>query len=110
MPHFRFRAVEPQTVQNLSKPLTDSLQSLMNSPREDFTFEYIYTTFYAEGEVSAAYPFVEILWFDRGQEVQDKVAAIVTEQVKGIVGQDSDVAVIFTALSPVGYYDNAQHY
>lgn len=110
MPHFRFRAVEPQAVQALSKPLTDELQPLMDCPREDFTFEYIYTTFFNEGEVSAAHPFVEVLWFDRGQEVQDKVAAIVTEQVKGIVGQDSNVAVIFTALNPAGYYDNAQHY
>jgi len=110
MPHFRFRAVEPQTVQNLSKPLTDSLQSLMNSPREDFTFEYIYTTFYAEGEVAAAYPFVEVLWFDRGQETQDQVAAIITRQVREVLGEDVNVAVIFTALKPNEYYDNGEHY
>ncbi|MFA0413697.1 DUF1904 domain-containing protein [Vibrio renipiscarius] len=110
MPHFRFRAVEPQLVQTLSKSLIDELQSHMNSPREDFTFEYIYTTFYHEGEVSAAYPFVEVLWFDRGQETQDTVAKIITDQVRGIIGEDINVAVIFTALNASGYYDNAQHY
>lgn len=110
MPHFRFRAVEPQTVQALSKPLTDELQSLMDCPREDFTFEYIYTTFFHEGEVSTAYPFVEVLWFDRGQNVQDKVAKIVTQQVRGIWGEDIDVAVIFTSLSPKAYYDNGEYY
>ncbi|KII79848.1 DUF1904 domain-containing protein [Vibrio renipiscarius] len=110
MPHFRFRAVEPQLVQTLSKSLIDELQSHMNSPREDFTFEYIYTTFYHEGEVSAAYPFVEVLWFDRGQETQDSVAKIITDQVRGIIGEDINVAVIFTALNASGYYDNAQHY
>ncbi len=62
MPHLRFRAVEPQAVQALSKPLTDELQPLMDCPREDFTFEYIYSTFFSEGEVSAAYPFVEVLY------------------------------------------------
>ncbi|EGU49329.1 hypothetical protein VII00023_09840 [Vibrio ichthyoenteri ATCC 700023] len=110
MPHLRFRAVEPQTVQTLSKSLIDELQPHMNCPREDFTFEYIYTTFYHEGEVSPAYPFVEVLWFDRGQETQDAVAKIVTDQVRGIAGEDINVAVIFTALNASGYYDNGQHY
>ncbi len=110
MPHLRFRAVEPQTVQVLSAPLTDALQPLMKSPREDFTFEYIYTTFYQEGEVTQAYPFVEVLWFDRGQEIKDQCAEIITQQVRGIVGEDVDVAVIFIALNPADYYDNAKHY
>ncbi len=110
MPHIRFRAVEPQAVQSLSKSLTDDLQPLMDCPREDFTFEYIYTTFFTEGEVSAAYPFVEVFWFDRGQKVQDQVAKAITKQVRTIVGEDIDVAVIFTALSPKAYYDNGEHY
>ncbi|MCZ4295443.1 DUF1904 domain-containing protein [Vibrio sinaloensis] len=110
MPHLRFRAVEPQTVQTLSKSLIDALQPLMDSPREDFTFEYIYTTFYHEGEVSTAYPFVEVLWFERGQETQDAVAKIITAQVRGIIGEDVNVAVIFSALNPQGYYDNGEHY
>lgn len=110
MPHLRFRAVEPQTVQTLSKSLIDSLQPLMDCPREDFTFEYIYTTFYHEGEVSSAYPFVEVLWFDRGQETQNAVATTITAQVRGIIGEDVDVAVIFSALNAKGYYDNGEHY
>ncbi|EGA68155.1 hypothetical protein VISI1226_15481 [Vibrio sinaloensis DSM 21326] len=110
MPHLRFRAVEPQTVQTLSKSLIDELQPHMDCPREDFTFEYIYTTFYHEGEVSQAYPFVEVLWFDRGQETQDAVAGIITRQVRGMIGEDVDVAVIFNALEAKGYYDNGEHY
>lgn len=110
MPHLRFRAVEPQTVQTLSQSLTDQLQPHMDCPREDFTFEYIYSTFFQEGEVSAAYPFVEVLWFDRGQETQDAVASIITSQVRGIIGEDVNVAVIFTALNAQGYYDNGEHY
>ncbi|NRF31676.1 DUF1904 domain-containing protein [Vibrio coralliilyticus] len=110
MPHLRFRAVEPQTVQTLSKSLIDELQPHMDCPREDFTFEYIYTTFYHEGEVSQAYPFVEVLWFYRGQQTQDAVAAIITQQVRGMIGEDVDVAVIFTALDAKVYYDNGEHY
>lgn len=110
MPHLRFRAIEPQVVQSLSHSLIDDLQPLMNCPREDFTFEYISSTFYFAGDVSAAYPFVEVLWFDRGQETQDNVAQVITQQVQKSVGDDVNVAVIFTALKPSEYYDNAQHY
>ncbi|WP_423825384.1 DUF1904 family protein, partial [Salmonella enterica] len=55
-------------------------------------------------------PFVEVLWFDRGQETQDKVAKVITQQVRGVVGEDIDVAVIFSALLPNAYYDNGEHY
>lgn len=110
MPHFRFRAVETQTVKSLSKTLIDDLEELMKSPRADFTFEFVHTDFYHEGAVNSAYPFVEILWFDRGQETKDQVAAIVTKQVRSSVGSDVDVAVIFTELKPKNYYDNAEHY
>ncbi len=110
MPHLRFRAVEPQMVQLLSKSLIDELEPHMQCPREDFTFEYIYTTFYHEGKVTQAYPFVEILWFDRGQETKNAVAEIVTRQVRDVFGSDLDVAVIFTSLNGSDYYDNGQHY
>lgn len=110
MPHFRFRAVEPSVVQTLSKTLIDDLDSIMQSPRADFTFESVHTTFFHEGCASDAYPLVELLWFDRGQEIQDKVAMIVTNRLKELVGASINVAVIFTALKPSQYYDNAVHY
>jgi hypothetical protein len=110
MPHFRFRAVEPEVVQSLSKTLIDDLEGVMGSPRKDFTFEYIYATFFHEGEVSHAYPFVEVLWFDRGQKTQDHVARVITQRVGELLPSEVDVAVIFTALNPNLYYDNAQHY
>ncbi len=110
MPHLRFRAVEKQTVQTLSETLVETLQPLMECPREDFTFEYIESTFFGEGKPSLAYPFVEVLWFDRGQKTQDAAAKIITQHVRGLVGSDIDVAVIFSALNTNAYYDNGDHY
>ncbi len=110
MPHLRFRAVEPTLVQQLSRSLIDELAPHMQSPRADFTFEYLYTTFYHEGEVSQAYPFVEVLWFDRGQTIKDAVAEIITRQVRAACGSDVNVAVIFSEIARGDYYDNGQHY
>ncbi|MCQ1059433.1 DUF1904 domain-containing protein [Photobacterium sp. ZSDE20] len=111
MPHLRFRAVEFDHVKALSTKLVDYLEPLMACPREDFTLEHVSTTFIFDGEVSDAYPFVEVLWFDRGQEVQDQVAQLITEAVRAEFEEpEQDVAVIFTALTASAYYDNGSHY
>ncbi len=110
MPHFRFRALDEQVVQTLSDSLLEPLLPLMKSPAEDFTFESISSQFYHSGLTSAAYPFVEVLWFERGQQVQDEVAEVITQQIRQHLGHEQDVAVIFTALNPSQYYDNGQHY
>lgn len=111
MPHLRFRAIAFDTVKQLSTKLVDDLQPLMACPREDFTVEHIPASFIFDGEVSDAYPFVEVFWFDRGQQTQDLVADTITAVVRAAVEDpQQDVAVIFTALTPAAYYDNGQHY
>ncbi|WP_413113896.1 DUF1904 domain-containing protein [Thaumasiovibrio sp. DFM-14] len=109
MPHLRIRAIKADTVQVLSTELVNQLQPLMDCPREDFTIECISTQFFFDGQSSQAYPFVEVYWFDRGQAVQDKVAAVITDLIKQVQPCD-DLAVVFTALSPTAYYDNGAHY
>ncbi|BDM63555.1 hypothetical protein NFHSH190041_10070 [Shewanella sp. NFH-SH190041] len=111
MPHFRFRAIDAQQVKQVSTPLVDALAELMNSPRAHFTIEHIPAQFFAEGEDFAAYPFVEVLYFDRGQDVQDEIARRVTQLVRDVMEKpEQDVAVIFTKLTPSDYYDNGRHY
>lgn len=111
MPHLRFRAIDFDTVKALSTELVDELQLLMDCPREDFTLEHIPASFIFDGDVSEAYPFVEVFWFHRGQETQDSVAKAITAAVrKAMDAPEQDVAVIFTALTPAAYYDNGEHY
>ena len=111
MPHFRFRAMDPEQVRILSKPLVDSLQELLACPREDFTIEYIPAFFFAQGEPTSAWPFVEVLYFDRGETLQERVAVVVTSLVREVTGNvEQDVAVVFTHLDPENYYDNGIHY
>lgn len=110
MPHFRFRAVAPEIVSSLSKTLINELETVMKSPRIDFTFESIKTDFFHEGIADVGYPFVEILWFDRGQETKNLVAKTVTQHLSGLLPVKQNIAVIFTALEPANYYDNGEHY
>ena len=110
MPHLRFRGIEREALMQLSGPLVEQLSSLTGAPVAHFTIERVQTEFIISGEAVAGYPFVELMWFDRGQAVQDQAASLITEQVKAQVGATVDVAVIVLPLTRSAYYDNGQHY
>ena len=110
MPHLRFRGIERDPVARLSGSLIQKLSALTGAPAAHFTIERVPTEFIIAGETVAGYPFVELMWFDRGQEVQDAAARLITQAVKAELGADQDVAVVVLPLTRSAYYDNGQHY
>jgi len=108
MPQLKIRGVEVEKICSFSKNLIDELETIINCPRSYFTIEHISSTFIADGRVSKAYPFVEVSWFDRGQEVQDKTALAITKAVRNAGYENVDV--IFTALQEKHYYENGSHF
>ncbi|WP_407313931.1 DUF1904 domain-containing protein [Desulfosporosinus sp. SB140] len=108
MPQIKIRGIETTAVCKLSKQLIDELEALTQSPRDYFTLEVIHSTFVMDGEIAQGYPFVEIAWFDRGQEIQDQVALAVS-QVLNRAGYPN-VDIMFTVLERTHYYENGEHY
>lgn len=109
MPHLRFRKMDPTVVQTLSKTLLVSLSNLIECPAEWITFEQIHSTSYYHGEVCQGEPYIEVFWFERALEIQDKVAKKITEEVKKIV-DSTEVTVVFAPLSKRHYYENGEHF
>ncbi|WP_413557794.1 DUF1904 domain-containing protein [Bdellovibrio sp. HCB209] len=109
MPHLRFRGLKEDNVAELSNALTKELATTMETTEDNFSFELIGTTFFSKGQRGGAYPFVEVLWFQRSQEIQDAAARIITQKVKQLCPQD-DVAVIFVPLAKNSYYENGTHF
>jgi hypothetical protein len=110
MPHLRFRGIDKAPLLRLSSQLVDQLSALTGAPKAHFTLERVETTFIIAGETVPGYPFVELLWFDRGQTVQDQAAQIITTLIKAELGAQQDVAVVVLPLTHTAYYDNGQHY
>ena len=108
MPQLKIRGVEVEKICSFSKNLIDELEAIINCPRSYFTIEHISSTFIADGSVSKAYPFVEVLWFARGQDVQDKTAVAVAKAFQNAGYENVDV--IFTALQEKDYYENGIHF
>ncbi len=106
MPRFAFHAIPLALVKAASLPLADDLQALLGGPREELVF-HVPTDHYVLDESLVAGPaFVEVAWFDRGLEVQDQVARMLTDHLHR-VGVPS-VDVCFLPLARRGYYEDGR--
>ncbi|MCT4619565.1 MAG: DUF1904 domain-containing protein [Marinisporobacter sp.] len=109
MPHIRVRGMEVEKLKQISKEVIDDLENIIGCPRDYFTLEYIPSIFIMDGQEEKGYPFVDVLWFDRGQEVQDQVAKAITNRVNARKDYE-DVCVIFKSLEKELYYENGEHF
>lgn len=109
MPHLRFRGITEDHSAVLSNKLSEGLSDRIGAPVDHFTYEFVATRFFFAGEEAGAYPFIEVYWFDRGQEVKDQVAQFISDTVRQI-GYKGDIAVVFSAIKPNNYYENGQHF
>jgi len=108
MPRLKITGLELEKVKEISKGMVDDLQQIIDCPRDYFVLELTNSNFVMDGEVVQTYPFVEVAWFDRGQEIQDKAAKAITKHIHGAGCPNVDV--IFTVLEENKYYENGEHF
>lgn len=108
MPHIRIRGAEKEDVKGISKELIDNLETIIGCPRDYFVLEVVNSTFIWDGNEAKGYPFVEVAWFKRNQEIQDKVAEEITRAIKTFSSATVDVA--FTEYTEEAYYENGKHF
>ena len=108
MPQINIRGIEVSDVRLISKQLIDKLCDITGTNRDSFTIEVIESTSIFDGNVVDNYPFIEVCWFDRGLEIQDKVAKAITDTIYklGI----SELDLFFTYLEKRNYYYNGKHF
>lgn len=108
MPQIRFRGLNSKDVKAISKELVNNLTNIIGCPRNYFILEVVNSTFIHDGSEVDGYPFVEVAWFDRGQEIRDKTAVEITRAVKAVI--DGDVDVAFINYKEDSYYENGKHF
>lgn len=103
MPILEFTGIEESTILKVQNKLIGKLCEVMGSENEDFTL-----MIEQKKQLTPLYHYVNVRWFDRGQEVQDKCAQIITELIRaeGI----SSLDVIFHVLERNKYYENGVHF
>lgn len=108
MPQIKVRGIALEQLCEGSKELIDELVKVVGCPRDYFELEYIESVAIRDGLIENAYPFIEVAWFDRGLEVQDKVADIITRFAHKIGVQNLDIA--FVCFEGRKYYENGKHF
>ena len=96
MPALRLKSIDANKALAISKELVNELQELLQCPRNYFSIELGQSSFIFDGEFVEGPQMVDVLWFNRGQEIQDKVAKIITKYIKSVGYENVDV--IFHAL------------
>lgn len=108
MPALKLKAIDENKALSISKQLIDELQELIQCPREYFSIELVKSKFIMDGMFVEGPQMVDVFWFDRGQEVQDKAAKIITKHINSIGYKNVDI--IFHSLDKDKYYENGEHF
>jgi len=106
MPHLLIRGVTPERIRAISGTLVAELAELCRCPEDYFLLEVLNTTAAFGGEFVPSYPFVEVNWFDRGQDVRDRVAESIDRHIRSQGVEEVEIA--FRAYSEDGYYANGK--
>lgn len=107
MPMLRIRGIQMPKIKQVSRDLVNDLAMIVGCPKDYFTLECMHTTFILEGKEVEPPAIIEVVWFDRGQEVQDKVAECITKYFGAGI---SCLEVYFVPLKESSYYENGQHF
>ncbi|MFI3167074.1 MAG: DUF1904 family protein [Bacillota bacterium] len=114
MPNIRISGVSKETVSTLSNLLTNELASVMNLPQTALTFFAGDENLYRGSEKLDNFCYITVEWFDKGEEIQEKVAGILTKATLGNsqlgLERIQTVKMNFIMLVAKNYYANGVHY
>lgn len=102
MPQLIFQGVQPEQVQEWSQTLLSVLADCSNTPPDYFTFCHLDPTYYTQGQQTSTYPLVEIKLFDRGRDVEAKMARIISDAI--LAHGYEECEVYFLHLQQDDYY------
>lgn len=108
MPQLIFKGITKEAVKGISKKLVDELQEIIVCPRDYFTLEVPETAYILDGQELSGNPLIQVNWFDRGQDVQDRTAATIDKYIRQAGYEQVDI--FFIRLAEDCYYENGSHY
>lgn len=105
MPHLMIRGVPAERLQAVALPMVKQLAELCECGTDNFTLNCLNTIpIIVESPDNSSFAFIEVGWFERGQEVRDRFAQIITQTILEL--DILEVEVAFTTYREDGYYIN----
>lgn len=106
MPHIIVRGLPVEHMRLISKALVEDLAVDCECGTDNFMIECIHTTSVFDGNIVDSYPFIEVAWFERGQDARDRVAQTLTAHVHSLGIPELEIA--FIAYREDSYYINGE--
>lgn len=106
MPLLVIRGIDPAKIRQISGPLVEELAEICECGSDNFTIECLHTTAVFEGRIVSSYPFIEVAWFERGQEVRDRFAKAVADHIMSLGIEELETA--FVTYREDSYYLNGR--
>jgi hypothetical protein len=94
MPRLMIRGIEENKVCTISTSLVEGLSKICECGKGSFTIEIIESRGVCDGMGFDSAPFIEVAWFDRGQETRDRFAEELTRQLAGVGVDKTEIAFI----------------
>ncbi len=117
MPNIRFSGIDIPRVKKLSEILSESLAKAIDCPIDWITFSIGAMgdgNLFCNGKLLGDTVFVHVEWFNRGLDVKDAVAKIITDSVLDTkrfkFAEIKTVNIIFVDIEKSNYYENGVHY
>ncbi len=104
MPQIIIKGLNEEQCAELSVKSAPELARICNCPSDWFTFDLVRSRFYDKNGKIAPYPVVQVWWYERPMEVQDKVAKFLHKQFENM-GFHCD-QISFHIFEKERYYEN----
>lgn len=108
MPQIIVKGVKEEEVKKLSMECSPKLGEMCDCPSDWFVFDYIESKFFDETGLIKHWPVVQVWWFERPQEVQDKFAKCLNDYFVELGYTGSQIS--FHIFDENSYYEEGQHF
>lgn len=108
MPQLIFKGISLDQVKQISTPLVSELAELCKCETDNFTLEVPQTAYVFNQQQVQGFPFIEVKWFERGQEIQDQFVNIITKHVHSLGIPELEIA--FSVFLESAYYYNGKNF
>lgn len=108
MPQIIVKGVESRHVNKLAVECAPKLGQICDCPSDWFVFDHVKSDFYDETGKIDHWPVAQVWWFERPQDVQDKVAACLNDYFKSLGYSGSQIS--FHIFGYSSYYEDGEHF
>jgi len=108
MPQLLIKGIASDKICKISKPLVEELANLCECGTDNFIIECLHSTAIFDGKVVDSFPFIEVKWFERGIEIRDQFAEIISKFILTLNIPEFEIA--FIPYKEDSYYLNGKRF